>query len=117
MLSGIVEVKIHLPGVGVSELPNFYFDEYEASQPSMEEEEIHAIPFDIHCEPLLTGNECKVIAQFQQELFELSMSASSNSASQYSSLSPRNSSTNGSLISNSGIFSDELYPRLEVGNG
>jgi hypothetical protein len=38
----------------------------------MEEKQIHAIPLRPDCEPLLMGNECKIISEFQEKLFELS---------------------------------------------
>jgi hypothetical protein len=38
----------------------------------MEEKQIHAIPLGPGSEPLLTGNECKSISEFQEKLFELS---------------------------------------------
>ena len=72
MLTCVVEVEIHLPCVCVSELPKLQFDDNQASQPAMKEEEIHTIPFGTDSEPFLTSNECKIISQFQEKLFELS---------------------------------------------
>jgi hypothetical protein len=45
MFSSIVQIEIHLPGVGMSELSEFQFDDNEASEFSMEEEQIDSIPF------------------------------------------------------------------------
>jgi hypothetical protein len=44
VLAGIVEVKMHLTGIGVREFSKFQVDHHQAAQLAMEEEQIDAIP-------------------------------------------------------------------------
>jgi hypothetical protein len=63
MLARVIQVEIHLSGVGVSEFTKFQLDNDQASKPSMEEEQIDPIPLCAHSQSLLTSNESKIIAQ------------------------------------------------------
>ena len=71
MLSGVVQVEIHLSCIGVSEFTKFQLDNNQASKPSMEKEQIDPIPLCAHSQLLLTSNESKIIPQLQQELLQL----------------------------------------------
>src|SRR5262249_48951049 len=44
VLTGVVEVKVHLPGVRVRELVELEIDDDEAPKPPVEKEEVHAVP-------------------------------------------------------------------------
>ena len=63
MLAGVVQVKIHLSCIGVSEFTKFQLDDDQASKPSMEEEQIDSIPLCAHSQSLLTSNESKIVSQ------------------------------------------------------
>src|SRR5580698_4213148 len=70
MLAGIVQIKVHLPGVGVSEFPKLQLYNYESLEPPMKEKQIDAIPFRSDPKALLSGYESKVISQLHEELFQ-----------------------------------------------
>jgi hypothetical protein len=72
MLASKVAVKVHLPNVGVSKRPDFQVDQDEATQPTMEEHQVHSKPFMADPQPLLPPNEGKLVAEFEQEAFEMS---------------------------------------------
>ena len=71
VLAGVVEVEVHLPGVGVRELAELEVDDDEAAQPAVEEEQVDAIPLVADAEPPLAADEGEVAAQLEQEALEL----------------------------------------------
>src|ERR1700689_3386116 len=44
VLTSIVQIEIHLSGVGVSELTNLQIDDNQATQPPIEKQQVDAIP-------------------------------------------------------------------------
>ena len=71
MFAGIVQVEMHLTGIGVRELPNLQIDDDEASQFAVKEKEIDAIPFATNPQPALTTDESEVASKFEQETFQM----------------------------------------------
>src|SRR5712692_6903419 len=67
----IVEVEVHLAGVGVRELVELEVDDDQATQPTMEEEQVDPVPLVADPQPPLTTHEREVAAQLQQERFQL----------------------------------------------
>ena len=55
MLAGIVQVKVHLPGVDMGEPSEFEVDHNEAAQFPVKKEKIDAIPFVVDAEPPAGG--------------------------------------------------------------
>ena len=102
VFAGVVQVEMHLSGVGVSKHAQFQIDDHQAAQPAMKEQQVDSIPRITDPQPPLPAHESKVSAQFQQETFQVPDQASSKSVSEYSSFKPKNSKTSGSLISSSG---------------
>ena len=72
MLASKVAVNVHLTDVGMSESANFEINDYEATQPTMEKHQVHAKPFMADAQSLLPPNESKLVAEFEQEAFEMS---------------------------------------------
>ena|ERR1035438_3016 len=99
MLASIVQIEIHLSGVGVGKLADLQVDDNQAAQSPMEEKQVDAIPFCADTEPPLARNEREIVAEFQKESSSSLISAFSRSDSEYSSFRFKNSSTNGSRIS------------------
>jgi len=71
VLAGIVEVEVHLAGIGVAELANLQVGQEQATQAAMEEDEIDAKPVVVEAKPPLTANEGEIVAQLQQEIGEV----------------------------------------------
>ena len=71
VLLGIVQVKVHLPRVGVGELADLQVDDDQAAQAAVEEEQVDPIPLVADPQTLLTPDEGEVAAEFEQEVFEL----------------------------------------------
>lgn len=71
VFAGVVQVKVHLAGVGVSERLDFEVNHQQAAQPAVEEEEVHAIPLATDAQAALASDEGKVAAEFEQEGFKM----------------------------------------------
>ena len=71
MLAGIIQIKVHLAGIGVREFSGFEIDEHEALQPPMKEHQIDTIPFVTDAEALLASDEGEIVAQLEQEMFKV----------------------------------------------
>ena len=71
VLAGVVEVEVHLAGVGVGEGAELEINDDEAAQAAVEEEEVHAIPDIADAEAALASDEGEVAAEFEQEVFEM----------------------------------------------
>src|SRR5690606_20797481 len=67
MFPRIVEVEVHLARVRMSELADLQVNDHQTTQPSMEEEKVHAIPFFTDAQALLPAGETEIITQFQEE--------------------------------------------------
>ena len=70
MLSGVIEVKIHLAGVGVGKSAELQIDEDQAAESSMKKEQVHAVPIVADPKSLLAGHESKIVAKFEQEVLQ-----------------------------------------------
>ena len=71
MHAGIIQIEVHLTGIGVREFPGFEINENEASQAAVEKHQVDAVPFISYTQALLTSHESKVIAEFEQEVLEV----------------------------------------------
>ena len=60
MLSRIVEIEVHLSGVGMRESADLQVDDHQASKLPMKEQQIHPIPFVTDAEAPLPANEAEV---------------------------------------------------------
>ena len=67
MLTGVIAVQVHLPGVGVGQLTELEVDDHEAAQPAVEEDEVHAVPRVADPETPLAADEGKLWSQLEQE--------------------------------------------------
>ena len=63
MLAHVIQIKVHLPSVGVSELSKFQVNDDEAAEFAMEEQQIDSIPFVAHSQPALTRDEREVATE------------------------------------------------------
>jgi len=71
MLPGIIEIQVHLAGIGVREFPGFEINENEAPQSAVKKHQVDAVPFIPDAQALLASHEGEVIAEFQKEVFEV----------------------------------------------
>ena len=82
MFASIVEIEVHLAGVGVGELADLQIDDDEAAQFAVKEKEIDAIPFPADPQPALAADESKIASQLEAGRFpKCRRSASSRSLS------------------------------------
>ena len=72
MLARVVQIQVHLAGIGVREFTEFQIHDDEARRPAVEENQIDPIPFGSDAQPLLSSDECEIVAQFQKKLLECS---------------------------------------------
>ena len=59
----IVEIEVHLSGVGVGEFADLQVDDHQTSQATMEKEQVHPIPFVADAQTLLPADEAEIAAQ------------------------------------------------------
>src|SRR5579863_4115485 len=71
MLAGIVQIKIHLPGVGMGEFSELEVDENQTSKPTVKEQEVHPVPFVTDPQTFLPGHEREIVAEFKQEMLKM----------------------------------------------
>jgi hypothetical protein len=71
MFAGVVEIKVHLPGIGIAELAHLEVDDDQTPQASVKEEEIDTKPSVIETKPLLSAKKSEVITQLQQKISEI----------------------------------------------
>ena len=67
MLPRIVQVEVHLPGVGVGERSDLQVDDHEASQAAVKEQQVHPVPLAADAQPPLPAQEAEVVSQLQEE--------------------------------------------------
>jgi hypothetical protein len=70
LLAHVVQVKIHLSGIGVSEFPDFQIDDDQAEQPAMKEQQLDAISLIAHGQTSLPCQEGEVAAQFEEKFLQ-----------------------------------------------
>jgi hypothetical protein len=102
---------VHRACIGIAELTHLEVDDNQTAQAAVEEEKIDTKPSVIQSKPLLPSEKSKVVAQLQQKIGEVVDECSSRSDSEYSSFSPRNSSTNGSLTASSAVMASPASAR------
>ncbi len=81
----------------------------------MKEQQVDAVPLVADAQAPLPGNEGEVTAKFEKKVFQSKDQRFSRAFSEYSSFSPRNSRTSGSLISCSGSTSRTARTRVRGG--
>jgi hypothetical protein len=64
MFLDVVQIKIHLPGIRMSENAPFQVDDHKASQGPVIEQQIDPIPCCAHADAFLSGNEGEPRSQF-----------------------------------------------------
>src|SRR5450759_4054543 len=67
----VVEVKMHLTGIGMRELADLQINDHKAPQFAVKEKEIDAIPFAADSKPALATDESKVAAELEQEVLKV----------------------------------------------
>ena len=67
VLTGVIEIEVHLARVSMSKLAKFEIDDHQAAEPAVEEKEIHTIPFGADTQASLAADEGEIAAQFEQE--------------------------------------------------
>ena len=63
MFASVVEIEVHLAGVGVGELAALEIDDDKATEFAMKEEQIDAIPFVADTEAALPADESEIPAE------------------------------------------------------
>src|SRR5437899_778669 len=71
VIAGIVEVEVHLAGIGVGELADLEVDDDQAPEPAVEEEEVDPVPLVTDAQAALAADEGELAAEFQQEGLEM----------------------------------------------
>jgi hypothetical protein len=51
---------MHLPGIGVSELPQFQIDDHQTTQSPVKEQEVDAIPFVVDAQSSLSSDKREI---------------------------------------------------------
>ena len=62
LLAGIVQIQIHLTGVGVRELAELQIYYNETLKPAMEEDQIDSIPFVSDAQSPLASDEGEIVS-------------------------------------------------------
>jgi len=70
MFAGVVQIQVHLACIRVCEFAEFQIHDDESPKPAVEENQINTIPFGSDAQPLLSGDEREIIAQFQKKLLD-----------------------------------------------
>ena len=71
VLTGIIEIKVHLSSISMGEFAHFKINDDKTSQDSVEENEIYTEPPVADAKTALSANECKISTQFKQEFFQI----------------------------------------------
>jgi hypothetical protein len=71
MFASVIEVKVHLTGIGVGKLSKLQVDNDKAVEPTMEKEEVNSVPFVANPQTTLTTDKSEVAPQFQKKAFQL----------------------------------------------
>jgi hypothetical protein len=74
MLAGVVEIEIHLAGIGMGEFPKLQFHNNQRPKSTVKEEQVYSIPFRADPKAFLSRHEGEIVLELQQELFELANS-------------------------------------------
>ncbi len=91
MLSGVVQVEVHLPCIGVAESTDLEINHDQATKTAMKEKQVDPEPRFVDSKSLLSSDESEVIPEFKQEVGQM-----------FDQGFFENSKTNGSLIASSG---------------
>ena len=67
MLPRIVQVEVHLPGIGVAEAADLQVNDHEASQAAVKEQQVNPVPLAADAQPSLAADEAEVVTQLQEE--------------------------------------------------
>ena len=71
MFARVVEIHVHLAGVGVGEPATLEIDDDEASELAMKEQQIDAIPFVADAEAALPADESEIAAELHEKPFDM----------------------------------------------
>src|SRR6266436_4985879 len=71
IFASVVEIEVHLAGIGMGELADLQIDDDEAAQFAVKEKEIDAIPFPANAQPALAADKSKIASQIEQEDFQM----------------------------------------------
>jgi hypothetical protein len=71
MLLGIVEVEIHLTGVGMRKFTSFEVNQNQAFKDTVIKQKIDAIPFGSDTKTFLASNKSETVPQLEQKPFKM----------------------------------------------
>jgi len=71
MFARVVQVQIHLSGVGMRELADLQIDDNEALQLSAKKQQVDLVPCRTDAQSLLSGNEGEIVTHLKQQFFDL----------------------------------------------
>lgn len=67
VLSGVVQVHMHLAGIGMREAADLHVDDHQAAQAPVEQQQVNAEPLVIDAQTALPADEREVATELQQE--------------------------------------------------
>ena len=70
VLTGIIQVQVHLSRIRVRELPELEVDDDEASKSSMKKQQVNPIPLGPHAQSALSPDEGKIASELEKEGLE-----------------------------------------------
>jgi hypothetical protein len=71
VLTRVIQVRVHLPSIRVRELAEVEIDNDEASESSVENQEINPIPLIPDAESVLAPDKSEIASELQEENLEL----------------------------------------------
>lgn len=71
MLAGIVQIKVHLSGIGVAELADLEVDDQQGFEPAVEKQQVDSELGVVQLQTALAADEGEVVAEFQQEIGQM----------------------------------------------
>ena len=71
MLTGIVQIHVHLTGIGVREFSPFEIDHHQTPQAAVKEKQIHAVPFITNAQTFLSAHKGEVATEFEKKMLKV----------------------------------------------
>ena len=71
VFSRIVQVEVHLTGVGMGEFSDLEVNDDKTFEPAVEEQQVDAVPLITDANPFLSGNEGESRSELQEKPLEL----------------------------------------------
>ena len=71
VLAGVVQIHVHLPRIGMAELPHLEVDDQQALQAAVKEQEVDTKPAVVQPQAALAAHEGEIVAQLQQKIGQM----------------------------------------------